>query len=153
MSTFMPMVLGKLQAGENLDDVDAADMMEAFTSAPSIDDMSTVILDMDLDQTERRFIVMADPSHLVRSSTLHDLQGEVTLFAVTQRLVPEGQSYSLERFVLPGIPPVLQRAFTQAADLGEMLSQLGPLLGGRHIDVDSINLTGPAIILKPVAFY
>jgi hypothetical protein len=154
MSKLMPFLLAAVQQGGGEEEIDPSRLGAAMMGESKLEPAQTVVLEPQVDGTSRRYLVMAEPVHLVRSSTVDDLQGDVTVFAIVQRLIPEGQSYSLERMLLPGMNPILQRAFAQQGGLEEMIKEMGSVLGGgRELDMSSVHVPGPALVLKPVSFY
>lgn len=96
---------------------------------------------------EPNIVALLSSDHLIGGHTIDDLDGERNVFGVVDALVEPGRGYSLERFLLSGIPRSLRRTIN--AD--ELLRTMPSLL--RSDASPSLVLDGPLIVIKVVAVY
>lgn len=104
------------------------------------------------DDLPVKFVTVLDPSHLFRSTSMEDLEGDVSIFGLVDRVVREGAEVSLERHVLPGLNRTIRRALGSAGSIENLLEGSEQVLG-RRIDPESVKLRGPAAFLTTVAVY
>ncbi len=96
---------------------------------------------------ERHFIMVLDENCVETGRTLEDLEDELTIFGYMDRVVGEGQSVPLDRYLLPGLNRTLRRA---AGDLSQMV-QDAP--GVKSIVPSDLVFDGPGGLIKAAAIY
>lgn len=71
--------------------------------------MQPHIFDIEFDGQDIPAIAMVDPAKIREGSDIEDLVGEATLFGVVDRIVGEGRTFSLEKYLLPGMNRAARR--------------------------------------------
>lgn len=149
VSRFLPVLIAQAAKGSQdfeMSDADAAQVL--FTPQPAA---HTHVYELLLDEREERFIVLVDPGHVYGSATVDDLDGELTVFGIVDRVLPPGASFSLEKHFLPGLNRTLRRALS-GDQLVKMLEGFGEI-AGEKIDAASLSIHGPAAVISPLAVY
>jgi hypothetical protein len=149
VSRFLPLLIAQAAQGSqdfNMSDADAAQVL--FAPQPAA---YAHVYELVLDEREERFIVLVDPSHVYGSATVDDLDGELTVFGIVDRLLPPGASFSLEKYFLPGLNRTLRRALS-GDQLVKMLEGFGEMTGEK-VDAASLSVLGPAALISPLAIY
>lgn len=90
-------------------------------------------------------------SNLFGTATVDDLEGERTMLATVERIIEEGDTFSLDRHLLPGLSRVFRRAL-KGDQLVGLLHGFGGALG-RPLDASALTINGPAVLLTPIAIY
>lgn len=76
----------------------------------------------------------------------------MTVFGLVDRLIPEGKTHSLSRYVLPGLNRTMRRAF-DANGMRDLADNMSKLPGGREVDPNDLNIEGPAVLIKVAALF
>ncbi|MDQ1684611.1 MAG: hypothetical protein QOC82_1348 [Frankiaceae bacterium] len=146
---FLPLLIAQAAQGAKdfeMSDADAAQVL--FAPPPAA---HTHIYELVLERRVERLVVLVDPGHMYGSATVDDLDGELTLFGIVDRLLPEATSFSLERYFLPGLNRTLRRALS-GDQLVKMLEGFGAMTGEK-VDAASLSIQGPAAVVSPLAVY
>jgi hypothetical protein len=130
----------------DLSDSDIWELMagSSLKSAPSI------VMSLTHAETGKRFMMVLDPKN-VRADDIEDLEGDMTVFGILDKLLPEGGSLSLQRYLLPKINRAARRALS-GANLQELLDSSRELTG-RSLSMSDLEFTGPGALLSVVAIY
>lgn len=147
MSALLPPMIEQLAAGEESPELDPALLGQVFLGGPPQGVLHVFTVEVGV----HRFLIMADPKHLYGNATMDDLDGELTILASVDRMIPEGTSKPLDRYVMPNMNRATRRLFGRK-DFAEMIEGLGDVLGQR-VDRSALTVEGPAIIATPVAIY
>lgn len=89
--------------------------------------------------------VQVDPGWFHRNAGPDDLSGDTTVFGLLDQLVPQGASYDLVRFLLPGANRAARRMITPES-VTDLIAKMG------KPDQPAV-LEGPAWIIRPIAVY
>lgn len=147
VSAFVPSMVEQMAAGREEPEFDPAIMGQMFLGGAPAAAMHVFTMDVQA----YHFIVLVDPKHLHEDATMDDLEGEFTLLATVDRIIPEGASKSLDRYLMPTMNRATRRMFG-GKTLIEMVESLGDVLGN-EIDPDALTVSGPAMIVTPVGIY
>ncbi len=109
------------------------------------------VFELARDTPGPRTFLLVHPAHLFGSAAVDDIDGELTVVGTVDRLINEGDSFSLERHFLPGLNRTVRRAF-QGEGVSGLLESFSNVLG-RRIDISDLSLTGPAVLLTPMTIY
>lgn len=147
LTALMPALLNQASSGSESLEAPESILTEIFLGGPP----TNVVHVFESEVGTYRFLVMVNPENLFGSRTIDDLDGEVTVLGTVDRVVPEGTSASLERYVMPNVSRSVRRAM--AGDgLAEMLRGFGEAFG-KPMDGSSLSVAGPAVLLTPVGIY
>lgn len=97
------------------------------------------------DVQDLRVFLQIDQGWFHRNATPDDINGEVTVFASVDQLIPEGGEVGLERFLMPGANRAARRMMGKE-NLADLMARLG------HKD-EPLHLEGPAWVLRPIAVF
>jgi hypothetical protein len=149
MSRFLPLLISQVSAGATEFNPSPTELMGIFMA--DSDQVSAQLFEFEPSEPVegRRCLVIIDPKMLHGSATLEDLEGEQTLVAHVDKMVRPGAELSLEKYLLPGLPRAVRRAMGPDTLMG-MVSGLDDVIG-RKIDPNELIVTGPALILRPLA--
>jgi hypothetical protein len=109
------------------------------------------VLEMDTTTSGGNVYVLAEPQHMFGSATPDDLEGELTIFGTVDRLVAPGASYSLERHLLPGLSRTARRLLHKEG-IPKLLAGFESVVG-RELQASEIAISGPALLITPIAAY
>lgn len=151
MARFLPMLMAMLSEGQTEFEPTQAELAEAFMTESVRDTPQLFDIVEDLAVHGRRSLLVIDPSGLRGTAALDDLEGEQTVVAHVDRIVRPSQEFSLDRYVLPGLPRALRRTIGPK-ELAHMVDGLDDLVG-RKIEPSELTLQGPALLLKPLAIF
>lgn len=150
MARFMPLLIAQVGQGQSDFELDQAAAVQLLMG-PQPESFPQVY-DLDISQVEgRRFVVVADPKHLVGDVEVEDLESEVTLLGTVERLLSATTSMSLDRYLLPGMNRAMRKAFAKSS-IEDLLQSFNDL-PGQGVDVNSLTIHGPGAVIKPVAIY
>ena len=140
---FLPMLLGRdavpTSDGSDLSDAEAAQLM--FGAEGRIPLIFTVEREVPYG-----FAVLIRTDWLVAGVTVDDLEDELTVFGIVEKVLPEGKAIPLERYVLPGLSRTLRRA---AGNLRELLDELP----GEPLQDDDLEFQGPGAVVRGIAIF
>lgn len=145
---FLPLLATQASQGPGGPDLSASEAAE-FMLAPAPTE-HTHMFELK-GEPPTKFVLPVRPACLYGGAVMDDLEGEVTVFGLVDRLVTDGASYSLERYVLPGLNRTIRRAFPREKLL-EMLQSFADMSGG-PIDARALEVEGPAALVTPLAIY
>jgi len=149
LSRFFPLLTAKYAAGESNPQLSQQDIALILTPQASAE---IQVYDLQLEISDRNFAILLDPSHLIEGRELDDLEGERTVFGLVERLIPEGSSYPLARYLLPGMNRSLRRRAEVSGAWDELVKGFGEMMG-QQLDMGALSVDGPAAIIQPVAIY
>lgn len=98
-----------------------------------------------------RVLVQLSNQHLWRESSMDDVEGDRTLLGLVDALVGDGQEFSLEKHLMPGLNRGARRALPTDAMEG-MLRSVVQRPGGTAPEV-SLTIPGPLFVVRAVAIY
>ena len=124
-----------LDGGQAPNEVIASVMTSEITSGP-------IILEYEHPHPESNVIVILNAENILEGYSSDDLEGDLTIFGTVQRTLGVNRTFSLERYFLPKISRVARRAI----DLKQMLRD-SPL------EVSSLEIPGPVIVVRAIAIY
>jgi hypothetical protein len=143
MTSLLGMVSKNPSLLRNKGPVPTREPTSLLTSPP---ELGRVVLEANLnDSANTRVLVLLDSRSMVGESNVDDLEGDRTVFAQVDSIVPEDSSYSLDKFFLTGFPRTIRRAFS----LGAMVDAMS----GFGYGTTDIQISGPLFVLKAVAIY
>lgn len=145
---FLPLLATQASQGAGGPELSASEVAE-FMLAPAPTE-HTHIFELK-GESPTKFVLPVRPACLYGGADMDDLEGEFTVFGVVDRLVGDGASYSLERYVLPGLNRTIRRAFPREKLL-EMLESFADMSGG-PVDARALEVEGPAALVTPLAIY
>lgn len=151
MARFLPLLMAQVSAGAKEFTPSTGEIAQAFMAEPDAGSAQLFELEPEEPVDGRRCLVIIDPAYLHGSATLDDLEGEQTFVAHVDRLVRPQAKLGLEKYLLPGIPRTVRRAMGPEA-LMDMVTGLDGVVG-RKIDPGELIVTGPALILRPLAVF
>lgn len=98
---------------------------------------------------EQSVLVPVEGEHFFRQSSYDDLDRDVTIVAVVDRVVPSGSTRPLDTWLLPDMDRTMRRALKGSLDA--MLATLETQMG---IDVEGAKtIVGPALEIRPLVIY
>jgi hypothetical protein len=149
MSRFMPLLVAQAAAGQTdyqPTDADVAQVL--FAPAPTD---HPHVYSVDGIRSDVEIIAILDPANVHGGATMDDLEGEMTVFGMIDRLLAEDRTLSLEKYLLPGLNRTMRRAMGETS-VPELLGSLSDL-PGYEIAADDLNVQGPAVLIKAIAIY
>ncbi len=149
LGRFMPIIFGALAKGEEDPEITNEHVKEIMEGGSNSD--HNQILDVEFESVNVRAIVIVDPKYMREGADIEDLVGEVTLFGVISRIVGEGRTFSLEKHLLPGVNRTMRRMIAKEG-VDKFVGELKELVDG-DIDENAINISGPVVVIEPVAIY
>lgn len=151
MARFLPLLMAQVGAGGAEFNPSEGEIAQAFMAESDSSHPQLFELEPETPVEGRRCLVIIDPAYLHGSAEVDDLEGEQTIVAHVDRLVRPRTELSLEKYLLPGLPRTIRRALGRKA-LVEMVTGLDDVIG-RKIDPAELNVTGPALMLRPLALF
>lgn len=151
MARFMPLLMTSFSKGQTDFEPSEAEIAAAFMTESSLDTPQLFDIAEDSPLEGRRSLLVIEPLGLRGTSTFEDLEGDQTVVAHVDRMVRPRQVFSLDKFVLPGLPRAIRRLVGRN-ELASLLEGFDELVG-RKIDADELTLHGPALLLKPLAIF
>jgi len=151
MAQMMPIMFSALANGQDPSTLDQSALVPALMGSGTGATDFAHVLELDEPIDGRTFVVIVKPDRLFGSAAIDDLEGDVSVFGLVDRLIPQGGSQSLERYLLPGLNRVARRAMS-ANSMNDLLQNFSQL-GGRSVSSDAVNLSGPAAVVTPLAIY
>lgn len=146
---FFPLLIAKYAEGEDDPSFGNEDLAQ-FLLAPQNE--GAQVYDLTTANTDGfRTVLILDPRNISEDRDCDDLEGAFTVFGIVDRLLAEGGSLSLVRYLLPGMNRVVRRAIKRAS-LEELLEGFGEM-SGQTIDSSALSVTGPGAVIKPLAIY
>lgn len=144
-------VFGALQESgvEDLGELPEAEILRRLMGSgpPSAPTVMTLDPDPDIGQVT----MILRPSGLYRVDSFDDLEGDMTVFGVVDRVLGDGPSVSLDRYMFPGLNRTMRRAISGKA-LDRLLDDLRDHLD-QPIDRDDLAARGPGAIVSAAAIY
>lgn len=115
-------------------------------------------------ETREAFTSTASPARLVRETlamivredwlqsgrSMDDLEGDLTVVGHIERIVGEGSSIELDKYLLPGLNRPMRRMLKSQGKLEGMFEDAP---SGLAITTEDLSLAGPAVFLRPAAIY
>ena len=149
MERFLPLLVA--QAAQGATDFDIPQSELANLMLPSESSRGDQLFDLERDGDASRYVIIVNPAHLYGDAVVDDLDGLMTVFGTVDRLLAEGSSMSLERYILPGMSRTVRRSMgsNSIEDLVRSFSQLP----GQNVDAAAITVPGPAAVVKPIVIY
>lgn len=98
------------------------------------------------------FVLVLKPTCLYGTQSFEDVEGEMTVLGLVERILGPGESLSLDRWLLPGLPRTFRRMLSKGPELADMLSQIVNAIG-QDLDPSDLRFDGPGVVLAPVAIY
>jgi len=92
-----------------------------------------------------RVYMQLDEAWFHRNATPDDVSGEVSVFAVIDQIVPEGASFDLTRYLLPGANRAARRAFSPESTR-DLLAKFGQADTALTVD-------GPVWLVRPIGIF
>ena len=130
----------------------AAMMQQVLNEIANEDNPSLWEVDHEMPELPRVLVKMSR-QHLWRDQTMDDLDGEHTVLALVDQIVPESGEFSLERHLLPGTNRALRRVMSGSAMEG-MLQSVMKLPGANPTGVaPSLRVPGPLYVVNTIAVY
>lgn len=87
MARFLPIVMAQFSSGATDFNPSNAEIAQAFTAEPDVDQPQLFELEPEVTSEDRRCMVIIDPTYLRVPATLDDLEGEQTIVAHVDRFV------------------------------------------------------------------
>lgn len=137
----LPVLLSRTQQGSGgaISDAEAAGVMfGSETGHPAV-------LNIDA-ATDYTLAAVIRTDRLMPGNDVDDLEDDLTLFGVVEKLLPGGASTPLDRYVLPGLNRSLRRA---VGDLSELLARLP----GDPISAEDLVVAGPGALIRSIAIF
>jgi hypothetical protein len=94
--------------------------------------------------------VPVDVNLIPAGRSTDDLEGELTVFGLVQRVVASGESMRLDRYVLPGMNRAMRKAFETQGGLSKAFASLPDQFALSDSDLE---LQGPAVIVRTAAIF
>lgn len=138
---FMPMIVG-MPGGTSLEGPQLALFKELISGEAG---PRPLFYEVASDALPVPAFVQIDRGWFHRNAGPDDLSGDMTVFGLLDQLVPEGGTYDLVRFLLPGANRATRRMITPESAT-ELMAKMG------KPDQQAI-LHGPAWIVRPIAVY
>ena len=129
MASVIPAMVNQAASGRDMNDLDPALMAEMFMARPPAQGFLHVF-EVDRGGSAARTFLLANPVHLFGSAEIDDLDGELTVMGTVDRVIGEGQSFSLERHLLPGLNRTARRAMRAEGVSGLLESLIECSIGG-----------------------
>lgn len=104
-----------------------------------------LILTMDSDASS--LLLRGDTKWLLEGKDVDDVEGELTVLAYVERVLSDGQSVALDRYVLPGMNRAMRRQFGREQVL-DLLEQVAGNDASQLLD-----FAGPGVVARPIAVY
>ncbi|MFR9804810.1 hypothetical protein ACL02T_21360, partial [Pseudonocardia sp. RS010] len=126
-----------------------SEMVALLAGGPSGSTVPEVFeIEPDIDDAPR-FIVILKPTAYVEGYTGDDITGELNAFGLIERVIRPGATYSLEKHLLPGVGRALRRQM-----MSGVANNMPPsLTTGERIDVDDLQIRGPAVIIDVASIF
>lgn len=153
IASLMPAIRGALEetGAENMGGLNTNSLIGTLLGDTPKAITGPVIIDVQTVDALPRLIIIAEGQHLFRSSGLDDLGGDRSVFAIIDRIVSDADSFSLAKYLMPGINPLMRAGMATGGPEG-LLESLEPMLG-KKVDPAVVQLEGPALVLTPIAIY
>jgi hypothetical protein len=151
MARLMPLLMTSFSKGQTDFEPSQAEIAAAFMTESAPDTPQLFDIAEDSPVEGRRSLLVVEPQGLRGTSTFDDLEGDQTVVAHVDRIVRPRNEFSLDKYVLPGLPRAVRRLVGRK-ELASMLDGFDELVG-RKIDPDELTLRGPALLLKPLAIF
>lgn len=145
MAKFVPMFTDMLASGRTDFQPSEQDVAHQFLRGEH--EKASHVMRMEVEGNESALYFVLDPAKFAAGSTLEDLSGEMTVFGLAERIVREGSSYSLDRYVIPGFNRTLRRAMGKDV-IRNLVNGTEALRGGSQIDAEDLDVHGPAVVLN-----
>jgi hypothetical protein len=146
---FFPLLAAKYAQGDSDPSLNHEDIAQLLLAPQS--EGAQVYDVSQLEESDRRFILILDPKNINGDRDCDDLEGEFTVFGIVDRLLSEKSSLSLARYLLPGMNRTMRRAIGKTS-LEELISGFSDI-SGQAIDVSTLTVNGPGAVIKPLAIY
>lgn len=147
----MPLLLSAATTGQNIENLDPATVGVAIFGGTGTPADFTHVFEMTSDVPDTSLLALLDPANLFGDAVMEDAEGHRTVVGLVDRVVMSGESFSLERYLLPGLNRTLRRA-VGSDGIDKLLRDFGEKVG-RELSVDSITVAGPAALMTPIAIF
>lgn len=108
-----------------------------------------MMLTMELPREETLVMIVRE-DWLQTGRSMDDLEGDLTVFGHIERVIGEGSSMELDKYLLPGLNRPMRRMLKSEGKL-EGMFEGAP--AGFAITTEDLSLSGPAVLLRPAAIY
>jgi hypothetical protein len=113
---------------------------------------SSYVMSLELDDNGNLIYFVLDPGKFYGGSSVEDVCGELSVFGLAERIIREGSTFSLDRYVVPGLNRTLRRAMGKDA-IRELMEETVEMRGGAELRADDLNIRGPATVVKVAAVF
>lgn len=141
--TFAPMFAATTSDdGAGVSDAAKVQMMFGSGSPPTM-------LTMALPGGETLAMIVRE-DWLQSGRSMDDLEGDLTVVGHIERIIGEGSSIELDKYLLPGLNRPMRRMLKSQGKLEGMFEDAP---SGLAITTEDLSLAGPAVFLRPAAIY
>lgn len=152
LGAVLPSLFDQLAAGNDDPVLDASQLARLLTGQDSPPNVPYIFeLDHEHQAATGPIFVLTQPSFLFDPATMDDLDDDSTVFASVERVIGIDRTYSLEKYLLPGLNRTARRAIGEK-DVGEMLGSFSELMG-KDMGLSEITIKGPALLVRAIAIF
>jgi hypothetical protein len=145
---FMPLLLARAAEGRSDFEVSSEELMFQFFNGQH--EEVPPVMHLEVNGTEFGFYMVLKSENFIDSAT-DDLVGDVAVFGLAERIIREGSSYSLEKYLTPGLNRTLRRIIGKEA-LQNMVSGAAQM-HKQDADLSDLNIQGPAVLLNVAGIF
>ena len=150
ISKFMPLMTGMMQEGRTTFEPSQQELAQQFFREDH--DQAPYVMRMDVEGCELDVYFVLDPQKFEVGTTLEDATAELTVFGLIERIVQNGSTHSLDRYLVPGLNRTMRRLMGKDA-IRNLVSSTTELRGGAVIDPEDLNIRGPAVLVKVASLF
>ncbi|QYN38099.1 hypothetical protein K1T35_13200 [Pseudonocardia sp. DSM 110487] len=108
------------------------------------------VMKAEVEGASSDFYMILKADHYLDSSS-DDLVGDMAIFGLAERIIREGSSYSLEKFLVPGLNRSMRRMM--GADGLEKMISGAPQIANRTVSAEDLNIRGPAVLVNVAGIF
>jgi hypothetical protein len=154
LATFIgPMIvqmLNQVRSGAEGFELDKAEFLGKFTSTDPSSEPQVLIA--QVDERDEKFVMIVQPDYIIGNErSVEDVLGEQFIFGLVEKIVPPGRSYSLERYLLPGMNRNIRRMIPDGK-MDELLEKLPEEIAGT-VGKDDVEIPGPLFVINVAVIY
>jgi hypothetical protein len=145
---FIPLMMEAAAAGQTEFNPTPAELARQFFNGRH--EQAAPVMKMEVEGASYDFYMVLKQDHFVDSSP-EDLVGDLAVFGLAERIIKDGSTFSLERYLMPGVNRTMRRMMGKEAI--QRMAASAAQAGNDPVDADDLNIRGPAVLLNVAGIF